>query len=468
MKPIKIGTNEIVNNFNNLYQTLKETAESEEKVLIDLHIHTSYSHETGCDLTPFETLEKLQALAELLKTHIVFSITDHENILGSKKAIKEMNQHPEKYRNLTCISGVEFNTSLKSVEMKDGHSTYGKLHMLGLGYNIYDKELNAYSKLVQIKFRKVYPINSKKQNKLKYVNTGKQIIGSIHKIEREYNIKINYSLFSGLENLTSHQEIYNEFFRICKVYFKNCKIKEEPKLEDLLSNVFFPEPTLFSEQGESLAKLDVFKCIELIKNAGGKAVIAHPNSIRYEQNHYFGSVQEVLIRNLVKIIQEKSKNGLDGLEIFHSSNFRGKAASNFFKIAEDFDLFISGGSDFHGALYKDKIIGSVFPQKFNEIRKEKSKKNKEKRLYSHRLAYLPLIDNILYNTTAEKTDFIVTSYGEILTKEDIIHTSLIVGEHEKTEKIKGNNIELEEHVVTQIYKGKPYKKESEKVEETEK
>ena len=463
MQPTRITQKDLLNNFSNLAKTLKQMAENGEDLIIDLHMHSSESKEKGCDLTPIETLEKLQALAALLKVHIVFSITDHESIMGSKLAILEMIKNPEKYKNITCISGVEFNASLKNVEMKNGHSTFSKVHVLGYGYDIRDPELSAYSTLNHIKFKREYSETTKKQKnlKVKYVNTGKQIIASIHKLESTYNIKLKYSMFMGLAFKKTHEEMYAEFLRIAKTYFKINHIKATPSIETTLSDIFMPDAKTYGEQAESLSKLDMFRIIELVKNAGGKIIIAHPNSITYEQKHVFGTEQDVALRKFISIVQTKSKFGLDGLEIFHASNFHGKAAGILLGMAYDKTLFpnecvITGGSDFHGDLYKDKNIGNVFSPQFNKLLNEE--KDIRRSRVPNRLVYLPVIDNIVFGQTNLQTPFMVTSKVQgMLSEEKIIQTALKVGDFEKQQKKEGKTKGLEEEVISNIYKGKSKK-----------
>lgn len=84
--------------------------------------------------------------------------------------------------------------------------------------------------------------------------------------------------------------------------------------------------------------------IELIKKAGGIPVLAHP--LLYKM-----SVTE--IHNL--IIELKSY-GLRGIEAMYSRN-RGTDEAFVRKLANEYDLFITGGSDFHGTNKPDIELG---------------------------------------------------------------------------------------------------------------
>lgn len=83
-------------------------------------------------------------------------------------------------------------------------------------------------------------------------------------------------------------------------------------------------------------KVTPFQAIGLIHEGGGKAVLAHP--LLY---HMTPEQLEELTALLVK-------NGLDGIEAIYSSN-RGMDETNMRRLARKYNLFITGGSDFHGS-----------------------------------------------------------------------------------------------------------------------
>lgn len=83
-------------------------------------------------------------------------------------------------------------------------------------------------------------------------------------------------------------------------------------------------------------KVTPFQAISLIHEGGGKAVLAHP--LLY---HMTPEQLEELTALLVK-------NGLDGIEAIYPSN-RGMDEINMRRLARKYNLFITGGSDFHGS-----------------------------------------------------------------------------------------------------------------------
>jgi len=76
--------------------------------------------------------------------------------------------------------------------------------------------------------------------------------------------------------------------------------------------------------------IDVFDAVKAIKEAGGLAVLAHPGQ---QQNFW-------IIPELVKI-------GLDGLELNHYGNSQ-KDKEIIYDYANQYGLFLTGGSDYHG------------------------------------------------------------------------------------------------------------------------
>lgn len=82
-------------------------------------------------------------------------------------------------------------------------------------------------------------------------------------------------------------------------------------------------------------KITPFEAIKLIQTGGGLAFFAHPVLCRmnYDRLHLF--------------VSDLKDAGLSGIEAVYSMNTPGDER-NMIKIADEFDLLISGGSDFHG------------------------------------------------------------------------------------------------------------------------
>ena len=87
-----------------------------------------------------------------------------------------------------------------------------------------------------------------------------------------------------------------------------------------------------------------FKKIDLIKKAGGIPVLAHP--LLYKMS----------VSELHGLLTELKGYGLRGIEAMYSRN-RGNDEAFVRKLASEYDLFITGGTDFHGTNKPDLEIG---------------------------------------------------------------------------------------------------------------
>lgn len=84
--------------------------------------------------------------------------------------------------------------------------------------------------------------------------------------------------------------------------------------------------------------------IQQIRGAGGVAVIAHPKQMKL--------AGEALTKEVQRLVEE----GLGGIEAYNSCQSRGEAGL-YKKLAKRFNLFVTGGSDFHGANKPDVDLG---------------------------------------------------------------------------------------------------------------
>jgi predicted metal-dependent phosphoesterase TrpH len=88
-------------------------------------------------------------------------------------------------------------------------------------------------------------------------------------------------------------------------------------------------------------KMSAASAIELIHQAGGLAVLAHPGL-----NH-----SDEMIPAMVEA-------GLDGIECFHTKH-SAATAQHYLQIADRFSLLVTGGSDCHGLSKGKPLIGTV-------------------------------------------------------------------------------------------------------------
>ncbi len=85
--------------------------------------------------------------------------------------------------------------------------------------------------------------------------------------------------------------------------------------------------------------------IELIRQAGGLPVLAHPVQLRTEND-----------AQLERIIKDLADLGLAGIEVIHSDHDAG-LVDKYSALADRFGLLKTGGSDFHGTNKKDVRLG---------------------------------------------------------------------------------------------------------------
>ena len=88
-------------------------------------------------------------------------------------------------------------------------------------------------------------------------------------------------------------------------------------------------------------KMNALECIELIHQAGGLAVVAHPG-----------------LNHSDEIIPELVEAGLDGIECFHTKHST-VMSERYLMMAEKFNLLVTGGSDCHGYSKNKPLIGTV-------------------------------------------------------------------------------------------------------------
>ncbi|MGB9779364.1 PHP domain-containing protein [Caldanaerobacter sp.] len=110
------------------------------------------------------------------------------------------------------------------------------------------------------------------------------------------------------------------------------------------------------------------EAIDLILANGGVPVLAHPG---------------LLIND--SVIEELVRAGLVGIEVFHSKHTE-EDEKKYLKKAKDYNLIITGGSDFHGIEVDGKdLLGTIMlDYKYVEILKSKSK-NLDRNLTTYKL-----------------------------------------------------------------------------------
>jgi hypothetical protein len=89
------------------------------------------------------------------------------------------------------------------------------------------------------------------------------------------------------------------------------------------------------------SKMSFTEAVELVHEAGGLAVMAHPGLNRSDD-----------------VIPELVASGIDGIECFHSRH-SAPTAQHYLRIAAQYGLLVTGGSDCHGMNKGKPLIGSI-------------------------------------------------------------------------------------------------------------
>lgn len=91
-------------------------------------------------------------------------------------------------------------------------------------------------------------------------------------------------------------------------------------------------------------RISPLMAVQAIKESGGMAVIAHP-------------LQLYNSKKLIPLIEGLLPYGLDGLEVYYPTHSKEQTAT-FEKIAKKYNLFATGGSDYHG-INKNNTINQL-------------------------------------------------------------------------------------------------------------
>ena len=261
--------------------------------LIDLHTHTKYS---DGDLSPDELIKL--AIKKRIGT---IAITDHDTLEGIKKINR--NSSLISYSGINIINGIELSGKIEK----------GRMHILGLGIDIYNEKLNN------------------RLNELKSINLY-SIMAMILQLKKDYNILFTYDEINQLINQT-HNLGRPDIAKLC---IKNGHTKSvQDAFDKYLIEVY--NKTAMHRKG-----LPYQECIDLILGSNGIPVLAHPKSL------------ELSDKELLYLIKDMVKCGLKGIEVYHPTHTK-EETQKYLEIANELNLLISGGSDFHGITVKPDV-----------------------------------------------------------------------------------------------------------------
>lgn len=270
---------------------------------IDLHIHTIKSDGV---LTPKEIID------EAVKNDVsVISITDHDTL----EAYTDDLINYAKEKNIKLIKGVEISSKTE----KSG------IHVLGYNIDINNKKLNdTLYRLRNARHIYLYDV-SKKLEELGYKINMKEL----DKIDAVTKAHIALDVVSNKDNAELLLKVFKH-------------IPSKGEFIETIMNEGCPAYVLKN----TITPSDAAK---LIKEAGGKVVLAHPVAYRYEDNLNEG--------NILNIINDINADGIETYYLYVDRNNKRIDEVNFWKnFAIKNNLPMTIGSDFHN---KDGIRPDV-------------------------------------------------------------------------------------------------------------
>ncbi|MBA4368510.1 MAG: PHP domain-containing protein [Desulfobacterium sp.] len=262
---------------------------------IDLHIHSTASDGT---LTPREIL----LLAEQLGIRAI-SITDHDTIEGTEQAVLY-----KKPLSLEFITGVEISSnppfSLPST---------GSLHILGYGIQTNHSGLKAALNRLQTSRKNRNPEILKRLADMGIWITPEEIRKTVGpgQIGRPHIAQV----------------------LIAKGFVRN--------MDDAFETYLGKNRPAYIEK----YRIECEHAIQLILSAGGIPVLAHPGIIK--------TADPDGLSFLVATLKEM---GLMGIEVYYPGH--SKAQTNqYLQLAQNTDLLVTGGTDFHGSMHPEIQMG---------------------------------------------------------------------------------------------------------------
>jgi 3',5'-nucleoside bisphosphate phosphatase len=268
-------------------------------VFTDLHLHTTFSDGT---YSP----EELAAEARRVNL-VAVALTDHDTVEGCSRMRAACTSV-----SIEFIPATELTAEINGIE----------LHMLGYFLNVHDPNL----------LRQMVRFQEGRHERIR------EIVARLRKLE----VPLEEEEVFALANCKSPGRPHVARALIQR---KVCSTLDEAFERFLKKN----RPGWVPKQ-----KISAPDAIELIHQAGGLAVLAHPGLARSEEA-------------IPALIEAR----LDGLECFHTRH-SASASEYYVGLAEQHDMVITGGSDCHGMNKGKPLIGSI-KLPYNYVRRLKER-----------------------------------------------------------------------------------------------
>ncbi len=255
---------------------------------VDLHIHSTASDGS---LSPVEilTASEKAGLAAI-------AITDHDTIEGCREILDAASACP-----LDFLTGVEI-----SAAFPEAFSLPGSLHILGYDFDIHDFQLNQRLKEQEAARNQRSPKIIQRLNAL------------------------------GLDLSIDDVKPFSQGTQIGRPH-----IASAMKALGLVNSIDEAFDRYIGSGGPAYVdkpRIQAERAIDLINAAGGVPVLAHPGLIHTRN--------EEELKQLISLMTDR---GLKGIEVFYPDH-SGSQTACYKELADRYNLLITGGSDFHGAL----------------------------------------------------------------------------------------------------------------------
>lgn len=254
-----------------------------------IDMHMHSTVSDGSD-TPLEILNHVRELGLEL-----FSLTDHDAIKGSILMKSYLKEDDPKF-----LRGIEFSCKDEG----------GQYHILGYGY---DPQCSAMTEVVELghnyRMRKVH-------DRLDF-------------LREEFGFTFSKE---DLDQLLSLDNPGKPHIGLLMTKYGYSSSKEDA-INNYINKVHFQSEYVRPEQA-----------IEGILKSGGIPVLAHPS---------YGSGSQLIVgEDMRKRLEHLIAYGLQGVEAFYSG-FTKKLETEMLNFAEEYHLYVSAGSDYHG---KNKLV----------------------------------------------------------------------------------------------------------------
>ncbi|MCI8290810.1 MAG: PHP domain-containing protein [Clostridia bacterium] len=274
--------------------------------MIDIHMHTVYSDGD-------KTVEEVLKMCEERKLEYI-SITDHDTC---------MQYEDEVLKNNKIFTG-------KIIKGSELHAAFQDKNIEILAYNINTDIVNEWC-------QKYYSEDKLREQQVICRKRMFDICDKHGLIYDKSKIKepvaaaeyVEQPIYKELLNHKENYEILGEFAESFGLFFR--KGLANPESSYFMNHIEFRPP--YKE------------VIHIIHKAGGKAFLAHPFEYKFKDT--IGFIDDL-----------RKEAELDGIECYHPSAEDDNKIDILIEYARKNDLYISGGSDYHGSPKPDIEIGS--------------------------------------------------------------------------------------------------------------